>query len=355
MKVYSIAFIGLLTVCACQSKIDDSETYFEVRDAYTLEVDDFVEKIMTTPPAEQQALAKEAPDRLGYIDTLLYFIKRNPEASYAGDAYVELYNTNSSKYRDSAIIALTKYHPNSDAMERLHPLMIAQSKSPHMLPWIEAVLSENKNETVLGLFTLAYADRLTQPNNDSPEDVEKGLAMYETVIEKYSDYKVDGTNPGTKVKLGDLASDAKRRLTELAVGQKAPEIVSIDLKGNEVKLSDYAGKVVVLDLWATWCGPCIEMIPHQTEMVQNFKNKPFELVSVSIDEKIETVDKFHAKRPMPWTQWFNGAEGGILSQWNISRYPTIIIIDKKGIIRHRNDGAMSGEELTAKVSALLTE
>jgi thiol-disulfide isomerase/thioredoxin len=137
---------------------------------------------------------------------------------------------------------------------------------------------------------------------------------------------------------------------DLSVGKPAPEVVSQNLDGKPVKLSDLKGKVVVLDIWATWCGPCRQMIPHSKEMVEKLKDKPFTLVSISADAEKKTLTDFIEKTPMPWTHWWNGAEGGILEDWDVQYFPTIYVIDAKGVIRHKD---LRGEELETAVNELL--
>ena len=94
------------------------------------------------------------------------------------------------------------------------------------------------------------------------------------------------------------------------------------------------------------------MIPHEREMVEKLKEKPFTLVSISADEEKETLTKFLAKEKMPWTHWWNGQSGGILEDWDVQYFPTIYVIDSKGIIRHKD---LRGEALEKAVHELLTE
>ena len=94
------------------------------------------------------------------------------------------------------------------------------------------------------------------------------------------------------------------------------------------------------------------MIPHEREMVERLKDKPFSLVSISVDEKKETLTDFLAREKMPWTHWWNGSEGCIIDDWDVKYYPTIYVLDAQGVIRHKDVG---GEELEKAVGALLAE
>jgi thiol-disulfide isomerase/thioredoxin len=141
-------------------------------------------------------------------------------------------------------------------------------------------------------------------------------------------------------------------IADVSVGNPAPEIVSQDLDGKEAKLSALRGKVVVLDIWATWCKPCRDMIPHEREMVERLKDKPFALISISVDEKKETLKEFLSNEKMPWTHWWNGARAGVIEDWNIEYFPTIYVIDAKGVIRHKN---LREQKLEDAVNELLKD
>lgn len=142
-------------------------------------------------------------------------------------------------------------------------------------------------------------------------------------------------------------------LQNLAVGKSCPEIEMKDLDGKPVKLSDYKGKVVVLDFWATWCGYCIELIPGQRELVKKYDGKPFALISISADQDPRDVVEFQKETPMPWVQWFNGPEGGVVDEWMIPGFPTLFVIDAKGVIRARD--LRDEQEMDALVEKLIGE
>jgi thiol-disulfide isomerase/thioredoxin len=110
--------------------------------------------------------------------------------------------------------------------------------------------------------------------------------------------------------------------------------------------------VVVLDIWVTWCPYCCGMIPHERQMVERLKGKPFALVSISMDAKKETLTEFLAKEKMPWIHWWVGASSDLAEDWNIEYFPTVYVIDAKGVIRH---SGLTGDDLEKAVNELLKE
>ena len=154
-----------------------------------------------------------------------------------------------------------------------------------------------------------------------------------------------------------LDGELKGVFPDLSVGKAAPKFESEDLDGKKVKLSDLQGKVVVLDFWATWCGPCRKMIPHTAELVKKMANRPFVFVSVSADAKKDTLKEFVKEAakdtPMTWPQWYNGPEG-VVEDWEIEAFPTIYILDAKGVVRKKIVGGDS-EAIDKEVEKLVKQ
>ena len=168
--------------------------------------------------------------------------------------------------------------------------------------------------------------------------------------------------PDAKVGTSTVAKDVAAQLENLkaikflAVGQPAPEIETLALDGKTVRLSDFKGKVVMLDVWATWCGPCRAMIPHEREMVKNLEKKPFTLVSISVDAEKQTLVEFLEKEPMPWSHWWeSGEKNPVAKKYRVRAFPTIYVIDHAGIIRHKWIGSPGNDAMDKAIADLVQQ
>jgi len=158
--------------------------------------------------------------------------------------------------------------------------------------------------------------------------------LLERVAEDFTD--VEYVEGGRTRLLGKVAEGILIGMRTLGIDKKVPEAESQDLDGKKVRLSDLKGKVVVLNFWATWCGPCRRLIPHEQKLVKKMEGRPFVFISISADEARETVKEFMTRQPMPWTHWHNGPAGDLLDSWQVSGFPTIYVIDAKGVLRYEN-------------------
>jgi hypothetical protein len=94
------------------------------------------------------------------------------------------------------------------------------------------------------------------------------------------------------------------------------------------------------------------MIPHERKLVERPRDKAFKLISVSVDDTRDVLTKFLAKEKMPWVHMWNGAKGGLVDHYQIESYPTIYILDAKGIIRFKH---VRYEEMDQAVDTLLNK
>ncbi len=118
-----------------------------------------------------------------------------------------------------------------------------------------------------------------------------------------------------------------------SVGTKAPDISLPDANGEIVKLSSLLGKVVLLDFWASWCGPCRQSNKHMQPVYKRYKNKGLEVYSVSIDADKQAWTKAVRQDNIQWLHVIDteAANGNQLTQtWNLKYIPSTFLIDKEG-------------------------
>jgi thiol-disulfide isomerase/thioredoxin len=131
---------------------------------------------------------------------------------------------------------------------------------------------------------------------------------------------------------------------------EAPLFVGQSLEGQSISLASLRGKVVVIDFWATWCGPCRRKLPELVEFSAKFAGKPVVLLGISADHKVEELRDFLKKTPLPFPIIFDGSNGPIASQYGVEAYPTLYVVDQEGIIRFMD---VHGEKLIQVTEELL--
>ena len=133
----------------------------------------------------------------------------------------------------------------------------------------------------------------------------------------------------------------------------SPGIRFTAFDGREVDLGKLAGKVVLVDFWATWCGPCVAELPNVKAAYAKLHPDGFEIVGISFDEDEKALRKFVTREKIEWPQYFDGK--GWKNKWGqqygIDSIPSMWLIDKKGILRELN----AREGLENRVEALLRE
>ncbi len=119
----------------------------------------------------------------------------------------------------------------------------------------------------------------------------------------------------------------------------------MDLDKNEVSLSDFQGKIVILNFWATWCPPCREEIPDFIEVNNLYKDKNVQLIGVSIDTDMKALDDFIKEFGINYPTLIDGTVDTISPKWGVRAIPTTFILDKNGGLIFKNVGMMTKDQL----------
>jgi len=138
------------------------------------------------------------------------------------------------------------------------------------------------------------------------------------------------------------------------VGGVAPDFEQNTPDGQPMKLSDLRGKVVLVDFWASWCGPCRRENPHVVKLYDKYKSKGFEVLGVSLDRTKDKWEKAIAKDKLTWSHVsdLKGWKNKVAKQYSVTSVPHTILLDKEGRILARN---LRGPDLDAKLKELFGE
>jgi len=140
------------------------------------------------------------------------------------------------------------------------------------------------------------------------------------------------------------------------VGQTAPDFGGLGLDGFGYRLSEYKGKVIMLNFWASWCGPCRQEMPPLEHLYRQYRGLGFVIIGVNVDETLEPAQKMVQKLGVSYPNVFD-SDKNISRGYRVNTMPMTVIIDDKGKIRHVHHGFKSGyiEKYNAEVRKLLTE
>lgn len=143
-------------------------------------------------------------------------------------------------------------------------------------------------------------------------------------------------------------------MRKVAVGQKYADFSLTDQDGKTVSLSDYVGKgkYVLLDFWASWCGPCIKEMPSLVNLYNKYKNRNFEIVGVSLDENKEAWLKALIQFNMKWPQLsdLKGWNSTAAQMYGVTSIPYTVLINPEGIIVEKG---LRGKQLEQKLEEVI--
>jgi peroxiredoxin len=133
------------------------------------------------------------------------------------------------------------------------------------------------------------------------------------------------------------------------IGQPVPDFTATDLDGNPISLEQYRGKVVLLDFWAVWCGPCIAEMPNVKRVYNNYKDEGFDIIGISLDIDEARLRNYLKENDISWQQVFSGEgwQSPVSQQYDIRAIPAQWLIARDGTLISNRARGDALEQLVA--------
>ena len=226
---------------------------------------------------------------------------------------------------------------------------------------IQAVFEEQLERTPDDWDTVRMLVEILEALGDT-EATEKVLKQAQTVFERQlaqdaNDWNALNGLANIHEKLGntELAREYKLKVDPSLgwVGQVLPDFsAAVDLDGKPISLADYRGKVVLLDFWAVWCGPCLGEIPRIKAVYEKYHAEGFDVIGVSLDEDAAVLREFIKEQEIPWRQILDGQKwsGHLVQRYGIRSIPAPFLIDRVGkVISVKARGRLLEELVSSEI------
>lgn len=155
----------------------------------------------------------------------------------------------------------------------------------------------------------------------------------------------------TRIKESSLGKELLEKLNAVrktGIGQTAPDFTLISPDGKHISLSSLRGNYVLLDFWASWCGPCLREVPNIKKVYERYHDKGFEILSVSLDDKKENWEQAITRNQLNWlhVSSLKGWKCPVAELYNVTAVPSMFLIDKEGrILSNKARGEILENEL----------
>ena len=185
------------------------------------------------------------------------------------------------------------------------------------------------------------------------DDSEKGIAVVRQIKKDYPNTSVgrDADRIITSIQQHEEGRKIRRALAD---GTKFPDFAEKDLQGNPLSVANYKGKLVLVDFWATWCGPCVGGLPSVIKAYNKHHADGFEIIGISLDMDEQKLKSFLKTKEIPWAQYFDGKgwQNKLAAKYGIQSVPATFLLDGDGKIIGQD---LRGEALEEALAKALTD
>ena len=141
---------------------------------------------------------------------------------------------------------------------------------------------------------------------------------------------ISGSNSGDQGSLSSYAQGEMRAFTSMDEPPAQPDVVYADASGNEVRLSDYRGQVILVNFWATWCGPCVEEMPALNRLQAEMGGDEFQVVTISLDRSLDDAVSFFERYDLAELPIIHDTHLASFTRIQTPGLPTSILYDRQG-------------------------